>query len=373
MKKVIYIRSSNIYDDSRATKEITALLENGYMVIVFGWNRDGDAEKKSEAQFQKYQNQIFFRFFQTRVSGGIGIKNINLLWSWLKWIKKEVKKVSKVDAIHACNLDSALSIWRYAEKKTIKRIYDIYDYYVDSHNIPSLLCQTIEKLEINIINHSDLTIICTEERKEQIKKANPKDLVIIHNSPEVEETGYKEEKYDYVYCGSLFSGRLIKEVFDNYSDNQDISFCIAGYGAYTDLANELMSKYENFHYYGALVYKEVLYKEKQSKIISAIYEPSVRNHRLCAPNKFYEALALAKPVIVCKGTGIDRIVENNNIGVVIDYNASDFYNAVRLLKDNNELRQQMGARARNLYNKEYRWDIMKQRLLEKYNVLLDQG
>lgn len=372
MKKIIYIRSSNIYDDSRATKEILALLESEYEVVVFGWNRDGEAEKKSEKQFQKYNTQISFRFFQARVDGGIGIKNINLLWSWLKWIKKEVKKVDNIDAIHACNLDSALTIWRYAKKRSIKRIYDIYDYYVDSHNIPSLLCRMIENLEIYIINNSDLTIICTEERKEQIKKAQPKDLVIIHNSPEVEKTEYVEEIYDYVYCGSLFPGRLIKKIFENYSNNQDLTFCIAGYGAYTDFANDLEAKYENFHYFGALAYEEVLDKEKQSKIISAIYEPSARNHRLCAPNKFYEALALAKPVIVCKGTGIDKIVESNNIGIVINYNAHDFYKAVRTLKDDDDLRKQMGLRARCLYDNEYRWDIMKNRLLEKYKVLLDR-
>ncbi|HHU72431.1 MAG TPA: hypothetical protein GXZ21_10445, partial [Clostridiales bacterium] len=43
MKIIAYIRSSNIYDDSRATKEITALLDEGYKVVVLGWNRDGKA------------------------------------------------------------------------------------------------------------------------------------------------------------------------------------------------------------------------------------------------------------------------------------------------------------------------------------------
>lgn len=370
MKKIVYIRSSNIYDDSRATKEIRALLENGYKVVVLGWNRDGEADARCRKQFEKYLSSIKFNFFSVQVDGGIGIKNINLLVFWLKWVKKVVKKIQNIDAIHACNLDAAFSICRYAKKNNIKLIFDIYDYYVDSHNIPFVLYAFIENMEVNIIDNSDLTIICTEERKEQISKAKPKNLIVIHNSPDVPVLDEAEEIYDYVYCGSLFSGRLLKEIFDKYSDHQDVKFCIAGYGEYSSLANALCDKYDNFHYLGALPYSKVILEEKKAKIISAIYEPSIRNHRLCAPNKFYEALALAKPVVVCRGTGIDKIVEKNNIGVVIDYNESDFYEAIRYLQDNDKLRKQMGIRARELYDQEYRWDIMKNRLLEQYNKLL---
>ncbi|MCQ2211392.1 MAG: glycosyltransferase [Paludibacteraceae bacterium] len=366
MRTIIYIRTSNIYDDSRATKEILALLEKGYRVICLGWNRDGEAEERSTRLFQNDNAQLELRFFQARVEGGIGLKNIRLLWAWLKWTKRQVKKIKGIDAIHACNLDAAMNIWRYAISHKIKLIYDIYDYYVDSHNIPILLRGIIEKKEVHVINKADLTIICTEERKAQIVKANPNKLIVIHNSPEVNKVEEETEIYDYVYCGSLFQGRLLGQIFENYNINTDLKFCIAGYGQYKEAATELTDKYQNFHYFGALSYEEVLEKEKQSKIISAIYEPSIRNHKLCAPNKFYEALALAKPVIVCRGTGIDRVVEKNNIGIVINYKVDDFYSAVRTLKDNAYLRQQMGIRARHLYEKEFKWEIMKNRLLDAY-------
>ena len=43
MKRVVFIRSDGIYMDSRAIKEITALLEVGYHVVILGWDRDGAA------------------------------------------------------------------------------------------------------------------------------------------------------------------------------------------------------------------------------------------------------------------------------------------------------------------------------------------
>ena len=94
-----------------------------------------------------------------------------------------------------------------------------------------------------------------------------------------------------------------------------------------------------------------------------------RNHQLCAPNKFYEALALSKPIIVCKGTGIDNIVQENKIGIVINYSASEFYDAVIWFKNNLEEAIAMGNRGRLLYEENYRWSIMEQKLIDSLRAI----
>ena len=90
---------------------------------------------------------------------------------------------------------------------------------------------------------------------------------------------------------------------------------------------------------------------------------------MCAPNKFYEALALAKPVIVCRGTGIDKVVEENTVGIVIDYDSEQFFKAVDYLINNQDICEEMGTNARQLYEKKYKWEIMKERLLELYDKI----
>lgn len=367
--KVLYIRSSNIYDDSRATKEISAFAEKGYKVHVIGWDRDGKARECSEKVFSKYNRTVTVDFFNVHLGGGIGLKNISKLLQWVLWTNKQIKRNSDVDVIHACNLDGVLGVFKYAKRKGIKIIYDIYDYYIDSHSIPKIVEKMIEGLEISIINSSEAIIICTEERKEQIAKANPKKVIVVHNSPNVEQVTNFEEKYDYSYCGSLFGQRLIKEIFDDYRKNENLSFAIAGYGDYSGLAKELSCSFQRFHYYGSISYEHVLKIESETKVISAIYEPTIRNHRLCAPNKFYEALALAKPVIVCRGTGIDQIIANNKAGIVIDYDSEQFYKALKFLINNPKVCKEMGANARYLYEHEYKWEIMEQRLLNLYEEI----
>ena len=77
-------------------------------------------------------------------------------------------------------------------------------------------------------------------------------------------------------------------------------------------------------------------------------------------------------MIVCRGTGIDQIVEDHRIGVVIDYNVNQFYQAVSDLARNRDTCDEMGKRARKLYEDQYRWSIMKDRLLDLYKDLQSQ-
>lgn len=367
-KNVIFIRNSNIFDDSRATKEINLLLEMGFNVYVLGWARNTEAKRISEESFSQWKGRIFFKFYSIYLSNGIGMKNIDKLFGWFKWIYNEVKKINDIVFMHICNLDSAIGAYHFCEVKRIPYVYDIYDYYVDSHRIPFCLKIIVEYFETKIINRSATTIICTEERKQQIGKSSPKKLIIVHNSPEI-NTLYREEvESDYVYCGSLCEGRLIKEILDEYPQNTDLKFKFAGNDVYFEYVKQLSGEYENIEFLGSLRYSEVLKVEAKSRVISAIYEPSIRNHKLCAPNKFYEALALGKPLIVCRGTGIDKIVEKENIGFVINYDSKEFYQALRALKKDEILCREMGDRARELYEEKYRWSLMKEKLRQVYSV-----
>lgn len=373
IKTVVLIRSTSIYNDSRATKEILSLSKGGYHVIVLGWNRDGVADEKCHEIFS---DDVQFYFYGTQLKN-IGFRNIDKLACWFMWIRRQLNSIidrNNVTIIHACDLDAGLPAWWFVKQKgkhNIKFVYDIYDYYVDSHSIPSLIKNNIENLEIAIINQADLTIICNEERKWQIRHANPRNLLVIHNSPDLRgiELPHNEEKYDYAYCGSLAPMRLLKEIFDLYAIHQDLHVAIGGFGIYDTLAEELASRYEHFSFKGVLSYSEVLKTESSSKILSAIYDPSITNHKLAAPNKFYESMALGKPLIVCEGTGIDKIVKKEDLGIVIPYNAKAFFSALNSLLENVELCKLMGNNSMKLFQKRYSWVHMETKLLDMYKKL----
>ena len=365
--KIAYLRSTSIFDDSRATKEITAFLDAGYQVLVLGWNRVGDITgEKCKEVFHAYSNNVIFNFY-CEPTGESTISKMISRFKRNQWIEKTLMQDGDIDIIHACDFDTAHSAMKVAQKKRIPYVYDIYDYYVDAHRIPRVIRYFVEKKDINIINNSDATIICTEERMEQIRKATPKRVVVIHNSPDISELSTDNIEYDYAYCGTLGNKRLIKEIVNDYSKHCDLKFIFAGSGANSSLLRCYDEKYPNFQYLGSVSYKTVLEIESKSKIISAIYDPSYRNHKLCAPNKFYEAMGLGKPVIVCRGTGIDKVVEKYGIGMVIDYDSEDFFKAVEHLTTHQKEAGDMGMRAKKLYSEKYEWKKMRALLLQLYS------
>lgn len=366
MKKILYIRADGIYYDSRATKEIKTLLDAGYYLIVLGWDRDGKSVEKCGIDFAFYKEQLSFLFYNKTLHGSART-NLKYLYGWLEYVRNQIKALHEdISVVHACDLDTILFAYKLIKKYKLKLVYDIYDYFVDSHYyLPKLLNYFLEKQEIKIINTADVSIICTEERMEQLTKSKPKKVVIIHNSPNVEYLK-NDIIYDYFYCGTLSDHRLLRETFDRYSENTDIRVAIGGYGAYEREAKENAKQYDNFVFLGPMSYSDCLVNESKSVCLSAIYKPTIRNHRLCAPNKFYEALALGKPVIVCKGTGIDKIVAKHNIGIVINYDATELYDAIRQLVNNPDSCKEMGLRARKLYEEKYSWSIMSSRLLTIY-------
>ena len=369
---VMFVRSTGIFDDSRSTKEILAISDSSKRVIVLSWDRYCNAREKNAAIFKQNTN-VEFIYYTKKVQTGIGVKNINKLFGWLIWVKKMIKRL-KPTIIHFCDLDSCYFSLKYCVKKKIKYIYDIFDYYVDSHYVPSLLKRMVEKREIFAINNAYCTIICTEERKTQIEKSSPKKLIVIHNSPSLKLFKVSTESivFDYVYCGSLGDKRLIDEILDLYPENNDLKFCFVGYGPLSKKCRELSEKYPNFVFKTSVPYSEVLKIEKMGACLSAIYEPTIRNHKLCAPNKFYESLALGKPVIVCAGTGIDNIVKKHDVGKIINYSADEFYRALRLLIADKRIGEK-GKRAEELFESLYSWDYIMEPKLKKLYMEIIHG
>ena len=104
-KAIAYIRTDGIFNDSRATKEISLLLEKGYYILLIGWDRSYSALEKCQQVFGM-NAFIKYEFFNCSINH-IGIKNFDKLIKWFGFVKKCLKKNAKdIDAVHACNLDT---------------------------------------------------------------------------------------------------------------------------------------------------------------------------------------------------------------------------------------------------------------------------
>src|SRR5439155_1216008 len=94
---------------------------------------------------------------------------------------------------------------------------------------------------------------------------------------------------------------------------------VAGHGP--DEA-ELLNHIESSHaasYLGTISYDEVLERTAACQVVAALYDPRVPNNRFAAPNKLFEAMMFAKPVLVSEGTLAADIVREVGCGLVVRY------------------------------------------------------
>lgn len=381
-KKIIIVRSLKGYPDSRVEKEVYSLSKE-YDVKVFGWDRDGEYSNPKSTMVMVFGKEIEYVHVGIKAPRGEGFKRLfrAMLCFWKMEYNYLKKNVNQFDAIHACDFDTAFVASIIARKYKKKLIYDIFDYYAESHKGPAPILRLIKHLDDSIIERADITIICSEQRREQIKDSNPREICVIHNSPisiPLKENRIILDNNDMrpslVYVGLLSKDRYLEKITKVIARRSDIVWHVGGWGVLDEYFRNISEKYENIIYYGEVPYTKALQLESECSIMTALYDPSLQNHKYAAPNKFYEALMLGKPLIMMKNTGMDETIKTNNLGVVLECNEEDdwcdaFSNALDMLLNNRQKWDELSIKAKSIYQNEFSWDRMEERLLREYKVL----
>ncbi len=376
--RVILIRSTEVMPDPPVEKMANALIGDGHEVTILAWDRSNVyVEKETYKQLAESRTKIIHFGIPAVYCGGIK-KNFRALLKFqyqiIRWL---CLHRGEYDVVHAFDFDTGFATMICCKLCKKKMVYHILDYYADGHIMPCELFGRLVKFwEGKVINAADITILCTEKRIEQIQKASPRQIYIIHNTPDTElQTNVlftlqsENKKTKIAYVGILAGLRLLKETVDAVAKMENVEMHIGGFGEFEDWMQEAADRYENIFYYGKLQYRDTLALESQCDIMIATYDPSFRNHRYAAPNKFYEALMLGKPIIMARNTGYDDVIHENDIGVLTEFSLEGIREAIESLQMRRAEWPEMGKRAMQLYKDRYSWEIMKQRIGQLYRSL----
>lgn len=380
MKRVVMLRSNPIRPYPRLEKMANCLAGMGCEVTVLAWDRDDNYKPREERLHLKNQDVRIIRAgIKGEFSGGfkknaIGLARFEIFI--LRWLIKHQKEY---DIIHAYDFDCGYIASKVAKRFKKKLVYDIADYYVDAHGLKgSSIGRWVENREIGVINKADATVLCTEERIKQIERSTPKKVVCVHNTPDIESYETITEpvissptnRMKLVYVGILGLSRFIDKIAEVVSERNDCEFHIGGYGNNLENTFKTYAKNnDNIFFYGTLPYASTIELEKECDVMCAIYDPDVPNHKYAAPNKFYEALAIGKPLIMARHTGMAEIVEREAIGEVIDYSKEALNDAIDHLIKHKESWNEIRKRELRLYHEKYSWTKMEKRIHEMYSTL----
>ena len=369
---ILIIRSNPVSPDSRVEKEANSLIKEGFSVSILAWDRNNDYKIQENKLHLRNGTIMVFRI-GVRSSFGEGFKNFkSFIIFQIKMAKWLILNKNSYSIIHACDFDTAFVSLIISKALQKKMVFEIFDYL--STNPSNLFRKFIKKVENWIINNADAVIICSEKRIHQIEGTYPKKIVIMHNSPEniSKEVNTKKQnissknKISIVYVGILQDHRLLMEICESISKMKNFELHIGGFGKYENSIREMADKYENIVFYGKIPYDKTIGLESKCDIMIAIYDPSISNHYYAAPNKFYEALMLGKPLIMVRGTGMSEILEKNNIGELMEYSQKSFECALKNLMNKKTSWEAMGIKMQQIYTEEFSWAEMEKRLVRLY-------
>lgn len=366
--RVVFLRSKSPAGiEPRILKEASTLVRAGHEVHVLLWDRTRSfpaEETRDGIHIHRYQ--------RLAPEGQLGLARRLPGW-WLHAARKAA--ALRPDVIHAIDFDTAWPARVAARLTGAAIVYDIFDFYSEMIllDLPAFLRHLLARAERRMVRRADLVILPDLRRQSQFGGVRPKRIVEILNVPEDRPIAAEPAKdFTLFYGGMIARDRGLLDLMVS-CEATGAKFIVAGHGP--DEA-ELLPHLESSPaclYLGTVPYEEVLRQTAACHVLAALYDPAVPNNRLAAPNKVYEAMMLAKPLIVSDGIAIADLVRSLGCGKIIRYgDRAAIQKALEELMLSPADCEAMGSRGRAAFERGYNWKTMESRLLDAYASLASQ-
>lgn len=302
---ICFVRRSTIDYDIRLKKYVQACEESNTPYIAVTWDRLLNSTPYSKHEYQ-YKRKAPY-------GGGFNFQ-------FLKWVifvyGQLIKHFRSYKVIHACNLEVLIVVipFKLFGKKIV---FDIYD----------TINPGIERCLMPFVNTLILPNIKRLKQEGLTEEKIGKKLLIVENVPNFGELEFSPKtnntfpvQIHLSYVGVLERKRRgLENLLDTVIHNTNLFLEIAGVGdGLETVIEEAQANCERIKYYGKVDYHKALEIMNRSDFIVAIYTPSFTPYVYASPNKFYESLYLAKPIISSKGTLVGTQIEDNNTGYLIE-------------------------------------------------------
>ena len=394
-KKVLHVSPLPIFPligpCLRCLRQSQGLRKNGYEVEILSRRLSGYSENFNDPIFQGIK--ILCRLPSPPIV--LLRELVNIVYSW-RVILKTINEV-KPDIVHVHNSPESIAFATsiVCSFKRIPFIYDAHDGVYEL--ISSLELNPILKriyLAIGLFFEKTTLQRCagiltvSEALKESMLKRagnyiGDKPFVIMRNiNPELSDitnSCQEASEGNYIlHSGTLYTATIgLEDVFDIITDlnrKTSVKLVIAGDGPYKRKLEEYanvkgVKKAVDFLGH---ISREELYRLISGAKLCIMPFKKTRHMDTVLPNKLFEYMALAKPVIYPDLPGFREVLGINHEGKYKPDNKDDMKRVVENMLSNEKLRKAAGKKNRELL-KEITFEKEMQKLLGLYHLILKQA
>ena len=339
MKKYVFVLS--YVAGPRMNKRIR-LMKEYFKVSTIYWKRS------EESIWELSERTVDNREIYERANYGMPLKRIN---ATVKFIMKAIKHLKSIqpDFIHVENLDMLFAAVLYKriygnKVHIIYEVADIHELLINNYANPirKIVQMVLKFTEEKMCKLVDLLIITSEKfyKMYYYKLFDEEHHLYMPNMPDL--TAFKNYdkkrggKFTVAFIGWIRYKEQLKSLI-KISDKLDINVFIAG-SSDDDEIETYASEFSNVTFYGKYDFDTEISKlYSQADCIFSVYSREKKNVDFALPNKLYESIYCALPIIVSKETYLAQVVEEWGVGCAIDCtNIIELENTLEQLKNNEE-------------------------------------
>jgi glycosyltransferase involved in cell wall biosynthesis len=313
MRKIIFVLEQ--ISQPRCIKRIESIKKCGIPFEAWGFD-------KNIYNTNVQNRSIHFNIFKHQPSIKGKLYTFYLRW---KCVYNLIRKSNKNDTFYLFGFDIALITL--LSLKNIKYIYEESDITYAGRN--KFLFYILRYIDKRIRKKSLFTIFTSEGFVQYFykNKTIPSNILVHPNKLHPSIANYERKistiedtrKLKFGFIGLIRYKTIFnfaRVIGENYPHHE---FHFWGGGWHQNQVEDLTKKYNNILYHGEFKSPTDLKSiYSQIDILVACYDTSNFNTRVAEPNKLYEAMFFCKPIIVSKGTYIEKKVLEGGIGYSVD-------------------------------------------------------
>jgi glycosyltransferase involved in cell wall biosynthesis len=376
--KVLMFVSNAFVSDPRVYNEARSLIKAGYKVTVIAWDREKENPPRQDwdgIQVIRLRTKLpLYYGFASWLWLGLNL----LSWQWQAYRQSIVlHRKTCFDVIHCHDLDTLPIGIRLRRKLGLPLIYDAHEIYgyMISGTYPGWVVNLFLWLEKRLISRVDKIINVCEPQKEYFNGITKKPVTLIMNCKQLQTPEYQptdgKSNFTLLYIGVLDQRRSVPMLIKAVKELSDVRCLIGGTGlpGYIQALEEECSNTSNVTFLGRVPFDEVIPMTKEADCVFLMLSPKDLNNRLAFANKQFEAMVCGRPIICTRGTHSGDVTEQEQVGLSVEYSKEALKEAITTLRDDVQLREQLGKNALRAAITKYNWQKQEETLLELYRSL----